>query len=296
MKLQLTTLVLAGSFITGAALADDKGHSHDHEHDHGGHHHATIVVPTDLAALWAKINAYAKVVADSAAAGDMDTLHKEQVNLEALVGGLANASGNLDDRKKKRVEGMIGNAQRALGKLHEETDADDTKGVAKAAKSLTGVLMLLKKQYPDEVTSGMAEVKDDLGPHDGMLADFDGGRVELKLHDDKGDLELWLTTTEGKPFDLPAAAKITVAFEDAKEESVMLAVRNNDKNENEDGEPTMRDGKTNYFIFPGDTGADASWLKGADFKAQVTVTFDGGSTDKFLLIPHTQSHGHGHDH
>ncbi|MFT5470771.1 MAG: hypothetical protein ACI8UO_005902 [Verrucomicrobiales bacterium] len=134
--------------------------------------------------------------------------------------------------------------------------------------------------------------KDVIGPHEGMLADFKGGRLELKLHDDKGDLELWLTSADGKkPFDLAADAKITVAFEDAKEASVTLVVRNTAKNEDEDGEPNMRDGQTNYFIFPGETGADAAWLMGPKFKAQVTVSFGDVRTEKFLLIPHTH-----HDH
>ena len=61
----------------------------------------------------------------------------------------------------------------------------------------------------------------------------------------------------------------------------------------------MRDGKTNYFIFPGDTGTDASWLTGTNFKSSVTVTVPeaGGplTAAAFTLVPH--SHGpDGHKH
>ncbi len=139
------------------------------------------------------------------------------------------------------------------------------------------------------------------GPHDGTVERFDGGYVELKLHDDKGDLELWIAKDEKitQPYDLPLAATLTVTFIDRDDKSVTLRVRNKDKNEDEDGKANNRDGKTNYFIFPGDTGANATWLMGADFKSQVRVTFEAGgmrrATKAFLLKPHT--HGaHGHDH
>ncbi len=155
-----------------------------------------------------------------------------------------------------------------------------------------------------------------IGAHDGMLATLRdpagkaAGQIELKLHDDKGDLELWLFGTDGKsPYDLPADSKITVMFEEvtgnaAKNDTqVTLAVRNHDQNEDEDGVPTMREGKTtNYFIFPGDTGVDATWLRGSAFQARVLVSFKSTDglyrTDAFKLIPHTHSdgHGHGHDH
>lgn len=155
---------------------------------------------------------------------------------------------------------------------------------------------------------------DHIGAHDGMLAtlrDPGGkpvGQIELKLHDDKGDLELWLFDRDGQsPFDLPADNPVTVTFEkvagDAARNNttVTLAVRNTDKNEDEDGVANMRgDGGTNYFIFPGETGIDASWLQGKAFRADVLVSFELGGrlyrTDAFKLVPHTHSNGHGHDH
>lgn len=135
-------------------------------------------------------------------------------------------------------------------------------------------------------------------PHHGiqapfMMGDKKTGVAELKLHDDKGDLELWLTQTKvGKhPFDLPADAKITVTFPQLEGKTVTLQVRNTDKNEDEDGNANLRDGKTNYFIFPGDTGADATWLLGKEFASEAVISFmaDGveHATEAFLLKPHT---------
>ena len=131
-----------------------------------------------------------------------------------------------------------------------------------------------------------------VGKNHGMLADFSGGdhqgTLELKLHDDKGDLELWLMDSSGKPFDLPLDATITISFDAGK--SVKLRVRNKDQNEDEAENPNNRNGMTNYFIFPGETGADASWLVGKSFKDQVVVSFDKSGSQiksgKFELTPH----------
>jgi hypothetical protein len=136
------------------------------------------------------------------------------------------------------------------------------------------------------------------GPHHGLVHPFssaDGkttGFVELKLHDDKGDLELWIAADKGMktPFDLPLASEVTVTFTSMKSRAVTLAVRNKDKNEDEDGLANNRDGKTNYFIFPGNTGGDAKWLMGKTFEATVTVSFDTPqgkvATQAFTLKPH----------
>lgn len=147
----------------------------------------------------------------------------------------------------------------------------------------------------------------DTGPQDGMVAAFSGpsgeaGFLELKLHDDKGDLELWIASNEDitNPMDLPLGSKITVTFTQPKATTVVLQARNQDKNEDEDGKANNRDGKTNYFIFPGDTGADAAWLMGKSFEGQVTVTFSHGdkefTTAAFELIPHSHDGHGGHDH
>jgi len=145
----------------------------------------------------------------------------------------------------------------------------------------------------------------DAGGGDGVVARFtqgdeQAGYLRLKLHDDKGDLELWLARDAefAQPFDLPLDATVTVTFTDNR--AVTLRVRNTETNEDEDGTPTVREGKTNYFIFPGTTGEDAAWLKGADFLATVKVSYtvDGKDfrTSPFVLRPHTHGDGDGHAH
>merc|ERR1712188_152031 len=135
--------------------------------------------------------------------------------------------------------------------------------------------------------------------NDGILSpleDADGkvvGFIELKLHDDAGDLELWLCKdgAMSEPLDLPADTTITVTFATHDNRSVKLNVRNNEENEDEDGNPTMRDGKTNYFIFPGESDQDPEFLVGEKFRSTTTVTFTSeGKTytaPPFILVPHS---------
>jgi hypothetical protein len=72
---------------------------------------------------------------------------------------------------------------------------------------------------------------------------------------------------------------------------VELRVRNQNLNEDEQGTGTNRNGMTHYFIFPGDTGADATFLLGKDFSSTAVVSFElegiRYSTAPFTLAPHT---------
>jgi hypothetical protein len=144
-------------------------------------------------------------------------------------------------------------------------------------------------------------------PHEGMLTEFKdasgkkAGYIELKLHDDKGDLEAWLGKDEKlvEPFDISLTSTLKVTFIDVVGKTATLSVRNKENNEDEDGKGTIRNGKTNYFVFPGGTGQDASWLKGSEFQSIVKVSFKSGDSsyisDEFMLVPHTHSEG-GHHH
>lgn len=124
---------------------------------------------------------------------------------------------------------------------------------------------------------------------DGKLAGF----IEFKLHDDAGDLELWLCKDGcmSEPLDFPASTSITVTFATHGDKTVQLGVRNHEENEDEDGNPTMRDGKTNYFIFPGESGQDPSWLEDSKFRSTTVVKFTAEgktyATPPFVLVPHT---------
>lgn len=168
------------------------------------------------------------------------------------------------------------------------------------------VILRLREGGLDE-RAGLALHAGAAPTHDGVAAPVLGpdngttGWLELKLHDDKGDLELWLTKdgVMRQPLDLPLGSVIKVTFPEMGNRTVDLRVRNTTKNEDEDGKPNVRNGRTNYFIFPGDTGADATWLQGSSFKSTVsmTATLDGKSLSAgpFVLVPH--GHGAGdHEH
>jgi hypothetical protein len=139
--------------------------------------------------------------------------------------------------------------------------------------------------------------------HDGVVAPVRGpdgaiaGYVEVKLHDDKGDLEMWIAKDEAmkQDLDVPLATRPAIEFLAPHDRTVELRVRDVRTNEDEAGNPNVRDGRTSYFIFPGDTGADAAWLKGKAFSARVRVSFTADGTryvsDEFTLVPHVHSHG-----
>ena len=123
------------------------------------------------------------------------------------------------------------------------------------------------------------------------------GFLELKLHDDLGDLELWLAsvnnTTGGAdaPLDFPADTVVRVAFPSHGGRVVNLRVRNREDNEDEDGVANMRVGRrTNYFIFPGESGEDAAWLCGQKWRGVAEVAFSSGGFSyacaPFVLVPH----------
>merc|ERR1712066_580329 len=128
-----------------------------------------------------------------------------------------------------------------------------------------------------------------------VLEDADGkhvGFIELKLHDDAGDLELFICKdgAMSEPLDFPADTTITVTFATHDNRSVKLNVRDTDKNEDEDGNANMRDGMTNYFIFPGESDQDPEFLIGEKFRSTTTVTFTAEGTNyvapPFVLVPH----------
>jgi len=137
----------------------------------------------------------------------------------------------------------------------------------------------------------------DHAPHHGIMVPMLSNGIpvayaEVKLHDDKGDIEVWLTADEAgtQPFDLPLDARIDLITSKLEPAGVVLKVRNTTQNEDENGNPTIRNNQTNYFIFPGDTGEDASRFKGKEFvtPAQVRFYVQGALviTKEFELRPH----------
>ena len=135
------------------------------------------------------------------------------------------------------------------------------------------------------------------GPHDGNTAKFSDGKgttghLELKLHDDKGDLELWLAKDDHitEPFDVPLGTTVQIFFIDVGGREISLRPRNTEENEDESGNANVRGGKTNYFVYPTSGDDDASWLRGKDFNSIVTVAFSAGGVDyrseEFVVAPH----------
>ena len=128
------------------------------------------------------------------------------------------------------------------------------------------------------------------------------GFLELKLHGDAGDLELWLYANAGGqtswqshtgkpvPFDVPKDTVVRLSFPSHAGKTIELRVRNSDKNEDEEGTPNMRGSGTNYFIFPGESGQDPEWLKGEKWRGVVAVAFEAEgksfACDPFVLVPH----------
>merc|ERR1711862_86241 len=94
-----------------------------------------------------------------------------------------------------------------------------------------------------------------------------------------------------EPLDFPADTSITITFPTHDNRSVTLAVRDMEKNEDEDGNANMRDGKTNYFIFPGESDQDPEFLIGEKFRSTTTVTFTAEgkayTAPPFILVPHS---------
>jgi len=155
---------------------------------------------------------------------------------------------------------------------------------------ITTLLQILGPDFISENRSPNFSLEDQ--KHNGIVVPLQGkGYVELKLHDDKGDLELWIAKdAEFKfPIELPLSASPTVTFVDKGGKQLQLAVRNKNQNEDEEGKPNNRNGKTNYFILP--SNIDSSWLMGKAFKAKVIVAFEQDGTQRttkeFTLSPHT---------
>ena len=68
---------------------------------------------------------------------------------------------------------------------------------------------------------------------------------------------------------------MTITFPSHAGKQVKLAVRDMDKNPDEEGKENMRGGGTNYFIFPGESGQDPEWLKDEKWRGTAVVSFDG---------------------
>lgn len=141
------------------------------------------------------------------------------------------------------------------------------------------------------------------GSHSGVPVQLTSDRAEivfgeLKLHDDKGDLELWLARDSSgeDPFRVPVSTTITLEVREP-ERRITLAPRDTTHNKDEAGTSRIVAGQTDYFVFPGESGADAAWLQGREFIAEVRLSSEISGTrftsGWITLVPHHHAHEHG---
>ena len=258
-----------------AAAAD--GHSHSHEH---GDHSSEVVA---LGTVQLQGSTFAVDREGECEPGKPCTFGVE------AVGAARSAPADA------WVESAAGDAvcERVVGDGHDQHQHFTVSPAPGAAAPARFALRLGDETARIALAAGAAP------RHDGILTPLRRGGeavgvAELKLHDDAGDLELWLSGAAGggaEPLDVPASTVVTLAFPSHGGRTVELRVRNAEQNEDEDGVPNMREGKTCYFIFPGETGADPEWLKGESWRGVVQVAFasEGAAfaCDPFVLVPHS---------
>jgi hypothetical protein len=260
--------------------------SHGHDHDHGGPA-VTLRVDGDAAKLWSHLNAIAAGLGQPLSDARRATLASDAANLAALAEALEPFAAKAPD--PDRAAGMLANLARAAGQLAHEADEG-----AATDEPLAGLLEVLRLARRLDPASSSAAVEPTYiaGPSSGVLVELrnasgnPAGWAEVKLHGDAGDLELWLARDYRitSPLLVPVAvvAKLELA---GPGRALELRVRDAAANKDERGRVTVAEGRTHYLVYPGDTGADASWLKGEDFRSRARLTLEG-LTAEFDLKPH----------
>ena len=268
------------------------GHSHADDHDHGHSHSHADGHNSQIVALGIVTPGGATFAVDRE--GQIEPGKTTTFQVELLGNGPPPRDAWLEDGDGQRVcEPAFGegNGPRAVSPMdHFQYTLTPTRAASKF------VLRVGKATEAIDLAAGAAPC------NGGILAPLHApadrewkGFVELKLHDDGGDLELWLYAgvVDGTPapFDVPQETVVRVSFPFLAQTAEMR-IRNGERNEDEAGTASMRDGRTNYFIFPGESGADAAWLQGGEWSGVAVVTFetpdDGKSygCEPLVLVPH----------
>jgi len=268
----------------GADDGDGHGHSHgEHGHTHGVGHGSAHDHGGGIVALGNITIAGEKFMVDRD--GQLDKGFETEFGVEPVGSGkVAGFTAWVQDSKEGGISDPV------AGEGH-----DDHAHFMVTAKASDGNRFAIK--CGDQVST--ISVHPGAAPtRGGIMAVFEDadvkhvGFIELKLHDDAGDLELWICKdgAMSEPLDFPADTTITATFATHDNRSVKLNVNNTDKNEDEDGTPNMRDGMTNYFVFPGESDQDPEFLVGEKFRSTTTVTLtSNGKTytaPSFILVPH----------
>ena len=241
----------------------------------------------DTPVAWPELVRFDEVAyrADSfARTGDLATV--EEMRAELLETGKAITPATIpsnvaDPRQTKTI---LADLTGLVDGLSRSTDPKST------ATLVLGMHPVIEKLMD---AAGMPHIHANEGPNSGFLQPvFDSGgeqigTAEIKLHDDAGNLEIWLTQGGygGQPWRVNADTTLAMTFPDLERE-LTLAVRDQERNEDESGNVTILNGATNYFIFPGETGTDAAWLMGPDFAARAELRIVDSTTGPFILRPH----------
>lgn len=191
-------------------------------------------------------------------------------------------------------------------------DWGDTVEIARGLNE--GELVVTRAAYQLNLARSDTFDKLTVGPHGGVVAGCASPRqgglfAEVKLHDDKGDIEVWFGEDGDfkKPYLIDPRAKVSLRFYE-RSRSIDLAVRDLTSNNDETGVSRLKNGLSDYFIFPGESGSDATWLSGGEFIDEVTLTLQKSDEtvhcETVTLVPHVhgeEPHAHGsleaaHDH
>lgn len=260
--------------------------AHGHGHEHGGPA-VTLRVDGDAARLWGQVNALTAGLGQPLTDARRATLASDAANLAALAAALEPLAAKAPD--PARAAGMLANLARAADQLAHE--ADEGAATDEPLARLLEVLRLARRLDPAS-SSAAVEPTYIAGPSGGVLVELrdasgnPAGWAEVKLHGDAGDLELWLARdnriTSPLPVPVAAVAKLELS---GPGRTVELRVRDAQANKDERGRATIVDGRTHYLVFPGETGADAAWLKGEDFRSRARLTVEGLAAE-FELKPH----------
>ena len=221
--------------------------------------------------------------------GDLDSVVAMRGELLETGRAVTPATIPSNAADRPQVETILGDLTSLIDGLETTDDPEST------ATLVLGMHPAIERLMK---AAGMPHVHANEGPNQGFLQPvFDAGgeqvgTAEIKLHDDAGDVEIWLTQGGfgGEPWRLDVDTTLVLDLP-ALEKKVNLAVRDRERNEDESGAATVVDGTTNYFLFPGETGVDASWLMGTEFAARAELLIDENTTGPFILRPHVHREG-----
>lgn len=243
-------------------------HNHFHNHDHD--HHSTVVA---VGCIKFSHSVYAVDRENIFESGSLCTF-----GVELIEGASIPTCGWIEDDMNNKLCDSI------IGKGHK-----DHWHFSVTPSEFVGIPTRFALQVDDEIS--YVNIYNNAKPsHGGILtilmqSNATIGFLEIKLHDDKGDIEVWLLDDDN-PIDIPLESNLNIHFP-RHNKSIYMTIRNSIENEDEDGIANIRDNKTNYFIFPGETGQDPEWLMGESFRETVVVSVDLMTSEKFILVPHS---------